>query len=132
MGANHSSSSSSTWPESNGSTTKKPLVIAFHSSMNWRIHFDASKQTKQLMVIDFTATWCGPCKYMEPIVHEFAAHYSDVEFVKIDVDELGDVAQDFGVESMPTFVLVKKGKVIEKVIGADREQLQKKIQKHRY
>nr|GLL32019.1 thioredoxin H2-like [Ipomoea trifida] len=90
MGANHSSSSS-TWPESNGSTTKKPLVIAFHSSMNWRIHFDASKQTKQL-----------------------------------------DVAQDFGVESMPTFVLVKKGKVVEKVIGADREQLQKKIQKHRY
>lgn len=40
------------------------------------------------MVIDFTAKWCGPCKLMDPIVQEFAAKYTDVEFVKIDVDEL--------------------------------------------
>lgn len=40
------------------------------------------------MVIDFTATWCGPCKYMDPIIQEFAAKYTEVEFIKIDVDEL--------------------------------------------
>lgn len=40
------------------------------------------------MVIDFTATWCGPCKYMDPIIKELAAKYKDVEFIKIDVDEL--------------------------------------------
>lgn len=40
------------------------------------------------MVIDFTATWCGPCKYMDPIIQEFAAKYTKVEFIKIDVDEL--------------------------------------------
>lgn len=40
------------------------------------------------MVIDFTATWCGPCKFMDPIIKEFAAKYADVEFIKIDVDEL--------------------------------------------
>lgn len=40
------------------------------------------------MVIDFTATWCGPCKYMDPIIQEFAYKYTEVEFIKIDVDEL--------------------------------------------
>ena len=40
------------------------------------------------MVIDFTATWCGPCKLMDPIIQEFAAKYTDVDFIKIDVDEL--------------------------------------------
>ena len=40
------------------------------------------------MVIDFTAKWCGPCKYMDPIIKEFASKYTDVEFIKIDVDEL--------------------------------------------
>jgi len=40
------------------------------------------------LVIDFTATWCGPCKSMDPVIQEFAAKYTDVEFIKIDVDEL--------------------------------------------
>lgn len=40
------------------------------------------------LVIDFTATWCGPCKTMDPVIKEFAAKYTDVEFIKIDVDEL--------------------------------------------
>lgn len=40
------------------------------------------------MIIDFTATWCGPCRFMEPAITEIAAKYTDVEFIKIDVDEL--------------------------------------------
>lgn len=52
--------------------------------MRWLIFFLISLK----MVIDFTAAWCGPCKYMNSIIKEFAAKYKDVEFVKIDVDEL--------------------------------------------
>ncbi|KAK7274690.1 hypothetical protein RIF29_15787 [Crotalaria pallida] len=106
-------------------------ILTFHSTAKWKAHFDASKGMNKLMVIDFTATWCGPCKYMDPIILEFAAKYSDVEFIKIDVDELMGVSQEFEVQAMPAFILMKKGKVVDKVVGAKQEELQKMIEKHR-
>ncbi|RDY12083.1 Thioredoxin H2, partial [Mucuna pruriens] len=112
----------------------KPIssrILTFHSPAKWRTHFQASKETNKLMVIDFTATWCGPCKYMEPVIEEFAAKYTEVEFIKIDVDELMGVSQEFQVQAMPTFILIKKGKVIDKVVGARKEELEKLIEKHR-
>ncbi|CAK9172218.1 unnamed protein product [Ilex paraguariensis] len=118
--------------QSTTGSVSKHQVVAFHSSDKWKNHFEASKQTGKLMVIDFTASWCGPCKYMEPAINEFAAKYTDVEFIKIDVDELADVAREFEVEAMPTFILVKKGKQVDKVVGANKEELQKKIEKHRF
>ncbi|XP_009803170.1 thioredoxin H2-like [Nicotiana tabacum] len=132
MGGNYSS----TLHEANYMSTtipqvKRSQVIAFHSSSKWKLHFDSLKDTNKLVVIDFTATWCGPCKYMEPIMNDFAAKYTDVEFVKIDVDELDKVAEEYGVQAMPTFVLIKKGKVVDKVVGADKDGLKKKIEKHR-
>ncbi|KAL0421198.1 UNVERIFIED_CONTAM: Thioredoxin H2 [Sesamum latifolium] len=110
---------------------KKGQVITFRSSSKWKIHFEASKQTSKLIVIDFTASWCGPCQYMQPAINEFAEKYTDVEFIKIDVDELHDVAEEFGVQAMPTFILIKKGKEVDKVVGAKKDDLQKKIEKHR-
>ncbi|XP_070028045.1 thioredoxin H2-like [Nicotiana tabacum] len=68
---------------------------------------------------------------MEPIINDFAAKYSDVEFIKIDVDELDDVAQEYGVQTMPTFMLIQQGKVVDKVVGADKDGLQKKIENNR-
>ncbi|XP_059310195.1 thioredoxin H2-like [Lycium ferocissimum] len=84
-----------------------------------------------IIVIDFTASWCGPCRHMEPIINDFAAKYTDVEFIKIDVDELADVAQEYGVQAMPTFVLIKQGKIVDKLVGADKDGLQKKIEINR-
>ncbi|XP_062160317.1 thioredoxin H3-like [Alnus glutinosa] len=106
-------------------------VLAFHSKDQWKSHFEASKQTDKLLVIDFTATWCGPCRFIEPAFKEFSAKYRDVEFVKIDVDELDSVAREFAVEAMPTFIFIKKGEVVDKLVGATKEGLQKKIEKHR-
>ncbi|KAL3631110.1 hypothetical protein CASFOL_024094 [Castilleja foliolosa] len=112
--------------------TKKGQVIAFHSSSKWKIHFEASKQTSKLIVVDFTASWCKPCQHMQQAITEFAEKYNDVEFIKIDVDELDVVAQEFGVHAMPTFILIKKGKEVEKVVGAKKDELYKKIEKHRF
>ncbi|KAI9126358.1 hypothetical protein K1719_002779 [Acacia pycnantha] len=106
-------------------------VIIFHSTAKWKAHFDASKSTSKLMVLDFTATWCGPCKMMDPIIKDFAAKYADVEFIKIDVDELMEVASEFKVQAMPTFILIKKGKVVDKTVGARKEELQRLIEKNR-
>ncbi|XP_021731287.1 thioredoxin H2-like [Chenopodium quinoa] len=105
-------------------------IIAFHSSTKWKEYFEASKQSNKLVVIYFTATWCGPCRYMEPTIKEIAAKYNDVEVVKIDVDELFNVSREYGVQAMPTFLLVKKGKQIDKVVGARKEDLQNKVEKH--
>ncbi|KAK3038592.1 hypothetical protein RJ639_027255 [Escallonia herrerae] len=110
---------------------KRSQVIAFHSSSVWKTHFEASKESSKLLVIDFTAMWCGPCKYMEPALNLFADAYTDVEFIKIDVDELPDVAREFRVEAMPTFLLIKRGKEVDRVVGAKKDELQKKIEKHR-
>ncbi|GAB4839922.1 hypothetical protein Ancab_020632 [Ancistrocladus abbreviatus] len=106
-------------------------VTAFHSTDAWKAHFEASKQSNKLMVIDFSASWCPPCRFMEPIVDGFSTTYTDVEFIKIDVDELEGVSTEFGVEAMPTFVFVKKGKEVDRIVGANKDELQQKIEKHR-
>ncbi|KAM0965053.1 hypothetical protein ACFX13_021418 [Malus domestica] len=106
-------------------------IVSFHSKGQWNTHFAASKDSDKLMVIDFTATWCGPCRAMEPILRDYADKFTDVEFVKLDVDELPDVAREFGVQAMPSFVFMKKGVVVDKIVGARKDELQKKIEKHR-
>lgn len=119
------------YSDDDSSRGKKSRIMAFHSKDQWSTHFNASKESNKLMVIDFTATWCGPCRAMEPTLKEYADKYTDVEFIKLDVDELPDVAREFGVQAMPSFVFVKKGDVVDKVVGARKEELQKKIEKHR-
>ncbi|XP_054825617.1 thioredoxin H2-like [Prosopis cineraria] len=131
MGANLSQLDNVVYHRSSSHSPSPSRIITFHSSAKWKAHFEASKSTNKLMVIDFTATWCGPCKTMDPIIKEFAAKYADVEFIKIDVDELMEVAQDFKVQAMPTFILIKKGKVVDKTVGARKEELQKLIENHR-
>ncbi|MED6177648.1 hypothetical protein PIB30_100069 [Stylosanthes scabra] len=116
--------------ERSSSTTSSSQVLTFHSTAKWNAHFGALKETDKLMVIDFTATWCGPCKFMDPVIQDCAANYKDVEFVKIDVDELMEVSQAFQVQALPTFVLIKKGRVVDRVVGVRKEELQRMIQKH--
>ncbi|KAI5679099.1 hypothetical protein M9H77_10049 [Catharanthus roseus] len=113
------------------STSKKTLVMSFHDSKKWTDHLDNSTNTNKLMVVDFFASWCGPCRKMEPIFNELAERYTDIEFIRINVDELKDVAREFGIESMPTFIMLRSGKEIDKVVGANRNKLEKMIEKHR-
>jgi thioredoxin 1 len=67
---------------------------------------------------------------MEPALAELCKLFTDVEFVKIDVDELQDVAAEYGVQAMPTFLLMKKGSQVDRVVGARKDELKKKIENH--
>ncbi|CAN0861472.1 Protein MICRORCHIDIA 2 [Linum grandiflorum] len=82
------------------------------------------------VVIYFTATWCGPCRLMSPFLAEIAKKLPTVTFLKVDVDELKTVAADWAVEAMPTFMFVKDGKFLNKVVGANKEELQQTINKY--
>ncbi|KAD7479518.1 hypothetical protein R6Q57_026638 [Mikania cordata] len=118
-------------PNDGDASSGESRIIEFHSSNRWQLHYNQSKQSPKLMVIDFSASWCGPCKMLEPFIHSLSSKYQEIDFIKIDVDELQDVARQFGVQAMPTLVLLKQGKEVERVVGAKKDELEKKILKHR-
>ena len=70
------------------------------------------------VLLDFWASWCGPCRMVSPIVDEIAAERSDIKVCKINVDEQPELAAQFGVMSIPTLVVMKNGKVINQAVGA--------------
>lgn len=72
-----------------------------------------------LVVVDFFATWCGPCKMIAPLLEKFSNEYTSAKFIKVDVDVLGEIAQEYEIASMPTVLFFKNGEVINKVIGAN-------------
>jgi thioredoxin 1 len=72
-----------------------------------------------LVVVDFFATWCGPCKMIAPLLEKFSVEYPSAKFIKVDVDELSTVAQEYEVSSMPTLLFFKGGKIVQTVVGAN-------------
>jgi thioredoxin 1 len=73
---------------------------------------------KGLVFVDFYADWCGPCKMTSPIIEELANEVKEVKFVKVNVDENPDLASQYNIFSIPTFLMFKDGKVIHQFVGA--------------
>ena len=69
------------------------------------------------VLVDFWATWCGPCRSLGPILDEVSEEVSSVKIVKVNVDEESDLAGDFRIMSIPTMILFKDGKPVEKSVG---------------
>ena len=70
------------------------------------------------ILLDFWASWCGPCRMVSPIVDEIAAERSDIKVGKINVDEQPELAAQFGVMSIPTLVVMKNGSIANQAVGA--------------
>lgn len=71
------------------------------------------------VVVDFFATWCGPCRMLAPVLESVAEDYEGkVKFVKLDVDEAPDIARDYSVMSIPTLIIIKNGEEAAKQVGA--------------
>ncbi|KAF0979945.1 hypothetical protein FDP41_001098 [Naegleria fowleri] len=84
-------------------------------------------QESKLVVVDYFATWCPPCKASKPFFHKLSnsdAYRNDVVFCSVDVDELNEVAAQQGITAMPTFKVYQDGKVISTIVGADLYQVE--------
>lgn len=69
------------------------------------------------VLLDFWASWCGPCMMLSPIVDEVAEEVTDVKFGKVNVDEQVELAQSFGISSIPALIVIENGKVVNQSVG---------------
>ncbi len=83
-----------------------------------KMNFEEVKASEGPVLLDFYADWCGPCKMVSPIIDEIADENPDLVVGKINVDQENELASEFGVFSIPTLVVMKKGEVVNKVTGA--------------
>lgn len=91
-----------------------------------KAEFDKLINGKKPVLVDFFATWCGPCQMMSPVIDEMGdeKNYADtdkVEIAKVNVDKVGEVAQEYGIMSVPTFGIFKEGKIKETLVGMRTE-----------
>lgn len=82
---------------------------------------------KGLVVIDFFATWCGPCKMIKPFLEEKCQNMPQISFYAVDVDENPELCEREEVSAMPTFKLYKDGKVVETIVGVLKPKLEEAI-----
>ena len=82
-------------------------------------NFDELLQEEKLVIVDFWATWCGPCRMLSPLLDEVEAEMEDkVEVVKVNVDDADEVAMRFRIMSIPTLLFFKNGQMVDRSVGA--------------
>ncbi|KAA8652688.1 hypothetical protein EYZ11_011433 [Aspergillus tanneri] len=103
-------------------------VIALNSLSEFRSLINSG----YTVIIDFWATWCGPCRIISPVFESLATipEFSDIKFVKVDVDEQTEIAEDVGIRAMPTFIVFKDGVKMDELVGADHNSLRTLISRN--
>jgi len=99
-------------------------------NVNSKAEFDTALKAKDVVVLDCFATWCGPCKAIAPQVVKLSEDYGDAHFIKIDVDEVPDVAQELAIRAMPTFIVFKNGEKVAEIVGANPPALKAAVEKY--
>lgn len=88
-------------------------------------------QSEIPVMVDFWASWCPPCKMVEPVIEDLASEYADtIKFGKINIDQNPRVATEYQIKGVPTFILFNSGKIVERRVGAQsKEQLKEMLEK---
>ena len=86
-------------------------------------NYEMIAATDRLLVIDFYAQWCGPCKTLSPVIDDLAKEYEGKAIIgKVDADENTDIVAKFGIRNLPTILFIKDGNVVDKALGAVPKQ----------
>lgn len=101
------------------------LIISIRDKDDFDNHL--KEAGAKLVVVDFYATWCGPCKMISPKLEEMAQQHTDVIFLKVDVDDCEEVASTYAISCMPTFIFIKKGEKIADFSGANADKIRELI-----
>lgn len=81
-------------------------------------NFNQVVSTQNLVLVDFWAEWCGPCKTMHPVFSRMAKKYRHIKFARVNVDRAQDIAMRFGVQAIPTFIMFRGGQPVDRMTGA--------------
>jgi thioredoxin 1 len=105
-------------------------LVEITSTTQWDELIKNSGTSGTPVIVDFTAVWCPPCKMIAPVLEELAKKHTDLNFVKIDIDQpaLHAIVSEFSVAAVPTFVSLKGDRRIATFSGADKNQLQRMVE----
>lgn len=84
----------------------------------------------RLLVIDFGASWCGPCKRIEPLIQDLSESMLDITFCKVDIDEVEELVEKFNITSVPTFIFIKNNNLLDRVEGVKYDNILELCNKH--
>lgn len=93
--------------------SKEPEIVELDD-----MNFDSAISGETPVLVDFWATWCGPCQFMLPIFTRLAKKYKTIRFARVNVDDAQGISQRYGVYAIPTFIVFKNGKPVDKAVGA--------------
>ncbi|KAL5539999.1 hypothetical protein UlMin_043639 [Ulmus minor] len=94
---------------------------------SWELKMEEAKRENKIIIANFSATWCGPCKMIAPFYSELSEKHPSLMFLLIDVDEMTDFSTSWDIKATPTFFFLQDGKQVDKLVGANKPELQKKI-----
>ncbi|WIA21555.1 hypothetical protein OEZ85_000751 [Tetradesmus obliquus] len=100
-------------------------VIECNTKAEWDEHIKSGKT----VIVDFSATWCGPCQMIGPIFVKLSEQYPIAVFLKVDVDQNAAVAQECGISAMPTFQVFQAGSKVDEMVGASKDKLAALVEK---
>lgn len=105
----------------------KSRVVNVDSKESWEFHVNQATAHRSPIVVHFTAAWCMPSVAMNSFFEELATFFQGVSFLTLDVDEVKEVASKYEIKAMPTFLLMKNGSPVEKIVGANPDEVKKRI-----
>ncbi|XVE80286.1 hypothetical protein DITRI_Ditri14bG0127900 [Diplodiscus trichospermus] len=105
----------------------KSRVVKVESEDSWHFFITQANNQDCPVMVHFTAAWCVPSVAMNPLFEELAFSYQDILFLCVDVDDVKGVASKMEINAMPTFLLMKQGTQIDKLVGANPDEIRKKV-----